>query len=80
MNEALLQTLMRLVTGKELPKLCPNCGAPAANYALDGAAVPNSTNVIGPQTVELWVGCDSCSETLRTFSLDDLLGAFNNTL
>ncbi len=68
MNEALLQSLVRLVTGRELPKLCPNCGSPAASFSLDGSIE------------EIWAGCDSCSETLTVFRLADLLGALNNTL
>ena len=60
--------LVRLVTGRELPKLCPNCGSPAASFSLDGSIE------------EIWAGCDSCSETLTVFRLADLLGALNNTL
>jgi hypothetical protein len=79
-NESILQTLVRLVTGRELRKLCPNCRAPAANFSLEGAGMPNPTNTLGSIEVKVWVGCDSCSKTLALFSLDDLLGALNDTL
>ncbi len=71
MNEALLQTLMRLVIGRELPKLCTNCGAPAANYSLGWW---------GGESGILYVGCDSCSETVAEFHIEDLLATLNRTL
>lgn len=81
MNEALLQSLVRLVTGRELPKLCTNCGAPAASFYLDGTAIPTD----GPMgtwsyKIDVWVGCESCAETLVLFPLYEMLGALNDTL
>ncbi len=79
MNEALLQSLVRLVTGRELNKLCPNCGSPAANFSFDG----DTKHSNGPghnHVTDVWVGCGACSETLVVFSLDALLAALNRTI
>lgn len=81
MNEAILHSLVRLATGGNIPKLCPDCGSPTVSAELEVVYIRSDDTCYIDATCQ-GVGFNNkpCDRALASMDVVDLVNALNQTV